>query len=59
MPDYHIFRVNKSGRIVAPPEFVTCQSDEEIILIAKSMVNGLDLEIWDRARVVAKISSKA
>jgi hypothetical protein len=58
VPAYHIFMVNKSGHIVAPPEFVTCQSDEEITLKAKSMVNGLDLEIWDRARVVAKISSK-
>jgi hypothetical protein len=58
MPDYRIYSVHKSGRIAGPPHLVTCDTDEEIIKKAKSMVNGLDLEIWDLARVVAKISSK-
>jgi hypothetical protein len=39
------------------PRVVTCPFDEEVIAKAKSMVDGLDLEIWDGARVVAKIAS--
>jgi hypothetical protein len=49
--------VDKNGRIFAPPTELTCETDEEIIQKATSMVDGLDLEIWNGARPVAKIPS--
>jgi hypothetical protein len=56
MPEYRIFEVDKNGRVVAPSKVVRCPSDEEVIAESKLMVNGLDLEIWDGARRVAKIA---
>jgi hypothetical protein len=57
MPVYRIYSV-KNGRVAGPPVLGTCDSDEEIIQQAEAMVDGMDLEIWDLARMVAKIPSK-
>ncbi len=58
MPDYRIYTVDKNGRVIASAKELTCETDAEIIQDATSMVDGHDLEIWDRARVVAKITSE-
>jgi hypothetical protein len=58
VPDYRIFKVNQSGRVVASSEIVTCDTDEEVFAKAESMLDGLDLEIWEGARRVAILPSK-
>jgi hypothetical protein len=58
MPDYRLYPVDETGHIAGPPHVETCTSDEEAIAKAKSLVDGHDLEIWDRARMVAKIASE-
>jgi hypothetical protein len=58
MRDYRIYTVDANGRVIAPSEVLTCETDEEIIQKATSMVDGHDLEIWDGPRVVAKIPSR-
>jgi hypothetical protein len=57
MPDYRLYTVDKGGHVMEAPQVVTCPSDEEAVAKARSMVNGLDLEVWDGARVVAEIAS--
>jgi hypothetical protein len=44
--------VDQHGHVVKPPEYVTCETDEEVIAKAKSMVDGLGIEIWNGARRV-------
>jgi hypothetical protein len=55
MPKYRIYLLNNSGHILGPHHLVTCDTDQEIIGKAKSLMEGDDVEIWDWR--VAKISS--
>jgi hypothetical protein len=57
MPQYRIYLVDKFGHVIAPPEVLHCDTDEEIIQKAKSMMDGHDIEVWNGPRVVAKIPS--
>jgi hypothetical protein len=45
MPQYRLFSVDQHGHVVKPLEYVTCETDEEVIAKAKSMVDGLGIEI--------------
>jgi hypothetical protein len=37
------------------PEFVECVDDNEAVDKATQLANGLDLEIWDPRRMVARL----
>jgi hypothetical protein len=58
VPDYRLFELDGNGHVVAPSKVLRFPSDEEVIEKAKSIVNGLYLEIWDSSRVVARIASR-
>jgi hypothetical protein len=47
MPQYRLCSVDQHGHVVKPPEYVTCETDEEVIAKAKSMVDGLGIQIWN------------
>jgi hypothetical protein len=47
MPNYRIYLLNNSGHILGPHHLVTCDTDQEIIGKAKSLMEGDDVEIWD------------
>jgi hypothetical protein len=57
MPAYRLFRLRDAHRIAGPSAIVECESDAEVIAKAKAMLDGLDIEIWDDARMVARLSA--
>jgi hypothetical protein len=52
MPTYRIFTVGRDQHFSGMPEIVECVDDNEAV-----DTNGLDLEIWDHKRRVARIPS--
>ena len=57
MPDYRIYVVDEHGHIAGPAHVITCATDEEAIEKAKPMIDRHDIELWDGARKIAKISA--
>jgi hypothetical protein len=57
MPAYRLYKLTDSNRIAGPPAMIECDSDAEVIAKAKAMLGGLDIEIWDGQRVVARLSA--
>jgi hypothetical protein len=55
VPDYRLYQLRDAERIVGPPTMVRYDSDTEVIAKAKAMLDGLDIEIWDGPRVVARL----
>jgi hypothetical protein len=53
MPVYRLYKLN-ADRIVGPPAVIECESDAEVIAKAKAMLDGLDIEVLDGPRVVAR-----
>jgi hypothetical protein len=51
MPDYRIYTL-KDGKIDSPARIATCASDQQAIDQAKQLLNGHDIEVWERARLV-------
>lgn len=54
MDGYRLFFLDEDGRINRGVE-LECLSDEEAIQAAEQYRDGLDLELWQRNRVVKKI----
>jgi hypothetical protein len=57
MPTYRIFTVGRDQHFSGMPEIVECVDDNEAVDKAMQLANGLDLEIWDHKRRVARIPS--
>ena len=55
MPIYRIFTVGPDQHFLGMPEIVECVDDNEAIDKAMQFANGLDLEIWDPRRMVARL----
>jgi hypothetical protein len=55
MPAYRLYKLRDMDRIVGSSTFIKCDSDAEVIAKAKAMPDGLDIEIWDDARMVARL----
>jgi hypothetical protein len=57
MPDYRVYIVGSDGHFVdtVPME---CTDDSEAIEQAKQLVDGHDVELWQRARKVATFQHK-
>jgi hypothetical protein len=43
---------------VGPAQLITCQSDEEALQVAASLVNGHDVELWQGDRDIARLGPK-
>ena len=48
-------KLRDADRIADPPVVVECASDAEIIEKAKPLLDGLDIEIWEGTRGVARL----
>lgn len=57
MPLYRFYRVNKDGHISSPPEPLDCPDDGAAIAEAKSRNAAQEIEIWDLARIVARVEA--
>ena len=56
MPDYRIYTVTNGGRIHGVPRIISCVDDQEATEKAKQLVKDASLDVWERARRVARIS---
>lgn len=57
MPSYRIYRLSGDNRIVASPEIIEKESDQEIIAHAKEKQDGLNIEIWEGPRLVFRLKA--
>jgi hypothetical protein len=55
MPTYRIFTVGRDHHFSGMSEIVQCVDDNEAVDKAMQLANGLDLEIWDSRRIVARL----
>jgi hypothetical protein len=55
---YRIYKISSDDHIAGPPVEVECVSDQEAIAQAKQVLNGLDIEVWQGARVVTRLQSR-
>jgi hypothetical protein len=57
MPEYRLYTLLSGDKIAGPATQVECSSDEEAISQAKKFINGLDIEVWQDARLIARLQS--
>ncbi|OSJ19638.1 hypothetical protein BST63_01890 [Bradyrhizobium canariense] len=57
MAEYRLYRVDHEGHIQGAPLIVSCEDDDAAIAEAKQYVDGVSIEVWDRARRVARLPS--
>jgi len=55
VPEYRIHILTFGNKIAGPAIEVDCQSDEEAIAKARTLLNGQDIEIWSGARIVTRL----
>jgi hypothetical protein len=56
MAVYRVYFLNKEGHVDRPPLILEhCADDDTAIEAARRYVDGLDIEIWDGPRLVAKL----
>jgi hypothetical protein len=54
---YRIYLISSAGRIAGPAEVIASNSDQNAIEKAKQLFAGCNLEIWQGARVITKLSA--
>lgn len=57
MSDYHAYIMGADGHIIRRHD-IECDADDEALDLAKMLVDGHDVEVWQRDRVVGTIKSK-
>ena len=57
MPGYRIYSFVDGHRIAGPSTEIECDSDEEAITAAKALLDNLDLEVWQEARIVIRLKA--
>lgn len=55
MPQYRIYTLASGNRIVAPPDLIECATDAEAIREARILLDGLDVKVWQGARIVVRL----
>lgn len=54
MPDYRLYCLDGASKITSA-EWIDANSDDDAIIIARSLKKSVDCELWCRGRVIAKI----
>jgi hypothetical protein len=54
MPEYRVFFLDPNTYITQPPEIIECADDQEAIQKAKQFIDGRDIELWEKARFIAR-----
>jgi hypothetical protein len=52
---YRAFLVDRQGNVIQPPQVLDCGDDDEAVKDAQQLVDGCNVEVWDRERFVAFI----
>jgi hypothetical protein len=55
MSAYRFYTIGRDDHIVGPANVIDCQDDQAAVESAQQSLNGLAIEIWDKARLVAHI----
>ena len=55
MPDYRAYKVGADGHFVGFEPLI-CESDDEAIVQARSLLDGKDIELWTGARLVVRLN---
>ena len=55
MPNYRIQILTFGNKIAGPAVEVDCQSDEEAVAKARTLLTGQDIEIWSGTRFVTRL----
>ena len=57
MPEYRVYIVGSDGNFKSSVA-LNCADDQEAMEEAKQLVDGHDVELWHRARKIAKFAHK-
>jgi hypothetical protein len=57
MTDYRVYIIGDDGHFVGAIQ-LDCPDDNAAIESAKQFVNGHDVELWQRDRIIAKLDRK-
>jgi hypothetical protein len=57
MPDYRAYLIDENNRVIARKDIVA-PNDEAALEAARPYADGVDVEVWDRARKVGRLSKK-
>lgn len=58
MPAYRVYFVDADGRIYQPPQILQCADDQAAIEEARQYIDGKDIQVWEKNRLVAKFPHK-
>ena len=57
MLDYRAYLIDRNDRVIARKDIVA-PSDEAALEAARLYTEGVDVEVWDHARKVGRVSKK-
>ena len=57
MPEYRAYIVGSDGRF-SDFRVIECVDDDEAMELARQLVDGHDIELWQRARKIATFKQK-
>jgi hypothetical protein len=58
MPDYRAYILDREGKIRRFKPLI-CPDDDAAVVAAKQLVDGCDVELWQRGRKVVRLAHKA
>ena len=58
MPDYRVYTLIQTDKIVGRADVVSCATDAEAVVKARQFLHSNDLEIWQGARMVSRLNAR-
>ena len=58
MQDYRVYVIGQDGHFARAID-LSCDDDSAAIVATKALINGHDLELWQRDRRIARFDGKA
>ena len=55
MQHYRIYTLAAGNEVVGPPDVIEFETDKEAIIEAMILLDGLDVEVWEGARLVKRL----
>jgi hypothetical protein len=56
MPSYRVYKL-ANNQFAGVSQIAGYDSDDEVVRYAKSVLDGLDIEVWDGPRMVIRLKS--
>ena len=57
MREYRVYSFSSDNHIKGVPAVVICETDNDAIAEAQKLLDGLDIEVWNGARLVTRLKS--